>query len=366
MSVLSTSAKSLARQIDGKIVMSGIQPTGVFHLGNLLGAVDAWRQLAASSMNAKEVVYMIADLHSLTVAKPAEMLRELRWQALASLLACGLDPLRCNLYFQSKVEAHTQLHWLLSSVSSMGYLSRMTQWKSKSGLDSTTSINHLANNSVPSNLGDVNLALFSYPVLQAADVLINNADIVPVGEDQAQHLELTRHIAGSYNFRYGSKEFEFSLPQTVLTPFKKVLSLRDPLKKMSKSDPDANSCIYITDSPESVASKLKRAVTDSIQGPILEFDPVSRPAVSNLVLIASGLLHLEPQEFLDQYKPQDHRHLKETVAEIVTSVIGPINKEYERLITEKFYLEEVAVEGSLRANERCSAIYEKAAYNVGL
>lgn len=343
--------------------MSGIQPTGVFHLGNILGAVDAWRQLAEASVDAKEVVYMIADLHSLTVAKPAEELRELRWQALASLLACGLDPTRCNLYFQSQVDSHAQMHWLLSSVSNMGYLSRMTQWKSKSGLDSATTISQLARDEVPANLGDVNLALFSYPVLQAADVLVNNAEIVPVGEDQAQHLELTRHVANSFNFRY---DFKFKTPQTVLTPFKKVLSLRNPLKKMSKSDSDQNSCIYITDDPAMVSRKLRRAVTDSLQGPITQYDPMNRPAVSNLVLIASGLLHKDPQAFLDEYQPTDHRQLKDTVAEVVSSVTLPINQEYQRLVKEKSYLEEIAKKGALKAHSRCNEVYRKAANSMGL
>lgn len=362
MSVMTTAVSSLSGKLAGKVVMSGIQPTGVFHIGNVLGAVQSWVQLAEESRDAAEIVYMIADLHSLTVAKPANQLNALRWEAMASLIACGLDPERCNLYFQSQVPAHSQLHWVISSVSSMGYLSRMVQWKSKSGLDPSSSVNQLSRGTT-SQVGDVNLALFSYPVLQAADVLVNKANIVPVGEDQAQHLELTRHVANSFNFRYGKT---FSEPQTILTPFKRVLSLRDPLKKMSKSDPDQNACLYITDTADTVRSKLKRAVTDSIQGPILHYDPITRPAVSNLILIASGLVGKDPQQFLDEQRPKDHRSLKELVTDVVIEHNQPISAEFSRLSMDRAFLETVAKKGKERALERTSKIYGEISQKVGL
>lgn len=363
MSVLTTTARQLSGALSGKVVMSGIQPTGVFHLGNILGAVQAWSQIGQRyAEEAQEIIYMVADLHSITVAKDPEVLRKYRWEALASLLACGIDPRHSNIYFQSQVPAHSQLHWLLSSVSSMGYLSRMTQWKSKSGIDASASVNQLANNTVSAKLGDVNLGLFSYPVLQAADVLINKADFVPVGEDQAQHLELTRHLCSTFNFRFGET---FSSPKTLLTPFKKILSLRDPQKKMSKSDPDPTSCIYITDDGSQINAKLKRAVTDSMQGPIDTYDPQNRPAVSNLVMIASGLLNMDPQQFLDSHKPRDHRQLKRLVGDVITDFCEPLNQEYQKLVGDKAYLEEVAAHGTSRAIERTSAVYQNVAMKVG-
>lgn len=363
MSVLTTTVKQLSGEFLGKVVMSGIQPTGIFHLGNILGAVQTWSLIGQNhAEEAQEIIYMVADLHSITVAKDPKLLRKLRFEALASLLACGIDPQKCNVYFQSQVPAHSQLHWLLSSVAGMGYLSRMTQWKSKSGIDSSTSVNQLANNRVSAKLGDVNLGLFSYPVLQAADVLINNADFVPVGEDQAQHLELTRHLCSTFNFRFGEV---FNSPKTLLTPFKKVLSLRDPHKKMSKSDPDPTSCIYITDDGPQVYAKLKRAITDSIKGPIETYDPQNRPAVSNLVMIASGLLNMDPQHFLDTYKLQDHQQLKHLVGDIIVNLSEPINQEYQKLVEDKAYLEKVAEHGASRAIERTSPVYQKAASKVG-
>lgn len=364
MSVLTTTAKELSNAVKGKVIMSGIQPTGVFHLGNLLGAVQGWKQLSELP-GSQEVVFMVADLHSITVFKPPHELRELRWGAMASLIACGLDPAKCNLYFQSHIPEHSQLHWILSSVASMGYLSRMTQWKAKSGLDASTSVNQLAqaNNSASmAKLGDVNLGLFSYPVLQASDVLINDADIVPVGEDQSQHLELTRHMANSFNFKFGDT---FKIPQTVLTPYKRVLSLRDPAKKMSKSDSDPAACVFINDDSSEISKKLKKAVTDSIQGPIVKYDPENRPAVSNLVLIASGLLNIQPQHFLNTYKPQNHMQLKQLVSEVVNETVQPIHKEYNRLVQDRAYLELIAKRGELRARERTSKIYEDVAKKVG-
>lgn len=343
--------------LPGKTIFSGIQPTGVFHLGNLLGAIKSWVDLSRNAPEDSPVLFMIADLHAITVARSPETLRKQRWEALASIIASGIDPKRCNVYFQSDIPAHAQLHWILSSISSMGYLSRMVQWKSKASLDKDANINTVANN----DLTNLNLALFSYPTLQAADVLIHQADYVPVGEDQSQHLELTRHLAQAFNFRFGET---FTVPATVLSPNKKILSLRDSSKKMSKSDPDQTSCIYVTDTPQEIQAKLKRALTDSVQGEIT-WDPEQRPAVANLLSIAGGLQDMDGSEFLAKHPMKNHKELKDTVSECLIESLTPIRQEYNRLVSDQAYLESLAQQGRNTANERTSVTLEKVYRAVG-
>lgn len=348
-----------------RVVMSGIQPSGVFHLGNILGAVQMWRKLSAVEPASTLLVFMIADLHALTSFKPPARLRSLRHEALASLLACGLDPVRCNLYFQSQASAHSEMHWLLSSVSNMGSLGRMVQWKSKAGLDPRASLQNLRDRSdsdANNRIGEVSLALFSYPVLQAADVLVNDATIVPVGGDQAQHLELTRHLARVFNYKFGSI---FQEPETLLTPCQRVLSLRNASKKMSKSDPDKSSCIYLSDPHSAVAAKLRAAVTDSIPGPILSTEP-GRDAVNNLVSIAAGLLDTTPAEFLQTHRPQSHSALKMLVTDVVEAYLAPLRAEYERYLSDPAYIEAVATEGARVARERTNAALQRAKNAMGL
>lgn len=347
-----------------RVVMSGIQPSGVFHLGNILGAVQMWRKLSISEPKDSRMVFMVADLHALTSFKPPETLRRLRYEALASILACGLDPKRCTIYFQSSVPAHTELHWILSSLANMGTLGRMVQWKAKAGIDPKSSLKSLTDGSnaqTAARIGDVSLALFSYPVLQAADVLINDADVVPVGGDQAQHLELTRHLAKVFNHKYGPV---FKEPETLLTPCQRVLSLRNPMKKMSKSDVDKNSCLYISDSQDTIMKKLKAAVTDSVQGPItLDED---RLAVNNLVSIASSLVDSTPDAFLRDYKPQSHMELKALVGDVVNDYISPIRENYTKYLAEEAYLESMASEGAEKVSEWTSKNLKKIKYAIGL
>ncbi|GMM53217.1 tryptophan--tRNA ligase [Starmerella bacillaris] len=342
-----------------RIIMSGIQPSGVFHLGNILGAVSMWNQLTISEPKSSKFMFMIADLHSLTSFKPPNVLRDLRIEALASILACNIDPVRCNIYFQSQAPAHSELHWILSSLTSMGSLSRMVQWKTKSGLDPSSSLSNLASNSP---VGKVGLGLFSYPVLQAADVLINQATLVPVGIDQAQHLELARHLARVFNFKYGDV---FAEPETLLAPCKRVLSLRNPDKKMSKSDPDKNSCIYLSDSEDTINRKLKLAVTDSISGQITELDE-SRTGVVNLVTIAAALLHIEPIDFIRTYRPASHLALKTIVAEVVNEYLKPVRTEYDRLLRDKEYLETLANAGAEEARNRTNGVIANVKNAIGL
>lgn len=350
MSILSTQVARLA----GKTVMSGIQPSGVFHMGNLLGAVNVWVDMCKSASADTKVVLMVADMHSITVPKKPDLLREYRWQALASIIASGVDPVKANLYFQSQVPGHAQLHWLLESVASMGYLGRMAQWKSKSHIDPDATLKEVLTS-------EVNLALFAYPVLMAADILANDADLVPVGDDQSQHLELTRHLVQAFNHRFGNT---FKTPKTVLAPTKRILSLRNPNKKMSKSDSDKFSCLNISDSADEIAAKLKRAVTDSVQGPIT-FDPVTRPGVANLVNIAAAIEKIEPTEWIARHRPANHQQLKELITEAVCAYFMPIRNEYARLMHEPAYLESVSKEGAEKAIGRTNGVVSRASRAMG-
>ncbi|CCK69721.1 tryptophan--tRNA ligase MSW1 KNAG_0C06250 [Huiozyma naganishii CBS 8797] len=317
-------------------VFSMIQPTGMFHLGNYLGATRVWKQLNDSKGPAQTLVFGVADLHAITVPKPdSAQFRESRLGAVASVLACGVTPDRSILMMQSMIPEHSQLNWLLGTMTSMGYLNRMTQWKSKSQSSGNTD--------------SVKLGLFAYPVLQAADILLYRATHVPVGEDQAQHLELTRYVAHQFNSLY--KRDYFPAPQTLLTRSKKVLSLTDPCKKMSKSDGDTMSQIYMNDPPEIIRQKIRKAVTDSITTEFY-YDSVGRPGLSNLIDIASGVGDTSvAQVERDIAHLRDYRSLKDYVSDLLIAELTGPRQEYKRLIADRGYLLSVAAEGSRRARE---------------
>lgn len=341
-----------ARIKPNSTVFSMIQPTGVFHVGNYLGAVRSWVDLQESCPADTELIFGVADLHALTVPKDdPSTLRFCRRQAVASMIATGIDPDRCIVYQQSHVAEHTRLYWFLSTVIGMGYMNRMSQWKSKANLDETASLFE-PNMESAQELSKLQLGLFAYPALQAADILLYKSNYVPVGEDQSQHLELTRHITAAFNRHYPNADTGKSIfpePKTIFAPFKKVASLRDPSKKMSKSDPDPTSCVYIPDSPDRIAKCIRRAVTDSIQGPIT-FDPVNRPGIANLLVMASGFLRKESgQALLDELRPVDHKHLKDSVAEILIEGLRPVRERYNHLMTDLNYIDQVSARGADRA-----------------
>lgn len=358
-------------------VFSMIQPTGVFHVGNYLGAVTSWVDIQAQAKSAypdatapdaPRLLFGIADLHALTVPKDPKVLKFTRSQAVASMLATGIDPARCIVFQQSQIPEHTQLYWLLSTITGMGYLNRMTQWKSKAQLDDSVS---LANASEQA-LSKLHLGLFAYPCLQAADILLYKSDYVPVGEDQSQHLELSRHICATFNKQYprlnppSSKDKHiFPEPKTIFAPFKKIASLRDPGKKMSKSDPDQTSCIYIPDPPERIRKVVRRAVTDSVQGPIT-YDPAARPGIANLLEMASGVLRVSPQQVLATIAPKDHKELKDGVAQVLAEGLAPVRSEYERLMKDLDYVDSVARQGSEQAREIAVVTMKQVTEAVGL
>ncbi|CUM63403.1 uncharacterized protein PRCAT00000977001 [Priceomyces carsonii] len=324
-------------------IFSLIQPTGKIHLGNYLGAVRNWKDISDYKKPDSTVIFGTADLHAITLPQDPDSLRKWRYETLASLVSSGINPEKCVLYHQSSVPEHTELCWLLICLSSMGSLNRMTQWKLK------TKQNHSASIFDEDILSNTRAGVLCYPVLQAADVLIYKSTHVPVGEDQSQHLELCRNIAATFNNTYKS-DF-FPLPQTLITPTKKILSLRNPEKKMSKSDPDESSCIYVIDSPDVIKKKIRRAVTDSIQGPIY-FDPEKRPGVSNLINIISGLTRKLVEDTVKELSwVKDHKQLKDHVSDILIHEFEGQRKTYKELMKDHSYIDEVSKKGTEKARD---------------
>ena len=261
-----------------KTIFSGIQPTGIPHLGNYLGALRRWAKLQDEAAPDTTLIYSLVDLHAITIRQDPAQLRRWKKQSLAMLLAAGLDPKRSIIFHQSAVPAHTELMWILSCQASTGYLSRMTQWKDKTANERE-------------NTERLKLGLFSYPVLQAADVLVHGATHVPVGHDQAQHLEFAREVATGFNHAFGQEILV--PPETLISPAKRIMSLTEPTTKMSKSHSNPESRILLTDSDSEIQSKIKSAVTDSDYS--ISYDPEKRPGISNLIDI---LYHCSPE---DQY-----------------------------------------------------------------
>lgn len=267
---------------ESKRIFSGIQPTGDLHIGNYLGAVKRWVDLQNSN---NDVTFCIVDLHSITVPQVPSELRENSLRLCASLLACGIDTQKSTLFLQSNVKEHTELCWILGCITTMARLTHLPQYKEKSSL-----------------MKEVPLGLYLYPVLQAADILLYKATHVPVGEDQAQHLQLAMSLAKLFNHRFG-KTFPIIRPLIADDTSSRIKSLRDPTKKMSKSDPDKRSCIMITDTPEVIKEKLKKAVTDCTSA--VTFDPVGRPGVSNLLtmhsMVKENYIHEDIVEEVDGF-----------------------------------------------------------------
>ncbi|GBC24051.1 tryptophan--tRNA ligase, mitochondrial [Rhizophagus irregularis DAOM 181602=DAOM 197198] len=326
-----------------RITFSGIQPTGIPHLGNYLGAITSWVSLQNNQSSESELIlYSIVDLHALTIPKDAEMLRKSKIEIAIILLACGINPKKCLIFEQSKVPAHSELSWILNCIIPIGWLSRMTQWKTK--IQEQKNIQSIEDIDISIGL---DLGLFTYPVLQAADILLYKSTHVPVGDDQVQHLELTRNIAEKFNKLY--KKNVFPLPQTILVPAKRILSLKDPSKKMSKSSPFEYSRINLTDSPKEISQKINRATTDSQKG--ISYSPDIRPGISNLINIYSSFTGLTIEQVVNKYKNYDNKMFKDSVTEVVIQHLQPIQKEIEKLRKEEGYVKNVLEDGANKANE---------------
>lgn len=326
----------------GARIFSLIQPTGRIHLGNYLGAVRNWKTITEKAPEDVQCIFGTADLHSLTQLLGAKELSENRLNTIASLISAGVDPERCILFHQSSVSGHSELYWILTCLTSMGSLNRMTQWKLKAHVEDKLDIYS------EQIMGKTKAGVLLYPVLQAADVLLYNSTHVPVGDDQSQHLELCRGIASTFNHTYGNF---FTLPKTILTPTKKILSLRNPEKKMSKSDKDQNSAIYMVDDADTITRKMRKAVTDSVQGPIT-YDPVNRPGVSNLINIVAGIFNQSAEQTVkDMAWISNHKQLKDYVTEVIVEEFKDKRTTYEQLTNDKAFLSEICDKGTQAASE---------------
>ena len=319
------------------IVLSGCQPSGQLTLGNYLGALRQW----VSLQQTHDCLYMIVDLHAITVRQDPTALNKACLDGLALYLACGIDPKKSTLFMQSHVPEHAQLGWVLNCYTQMGELNRMTQFKEKS----------------QKNQSNVNVGLYAYPILQAADILLYQANEVPVGEDQKQHLELTRDIATRFNNIYGDV---FTMPEpTIPKDGARVMSLQEPNKKMSKSDPNENNFVGLLEDTKKLTKKIKRAVTDSDEQANIYFDAEQKPGVSNLLSLLSATTGQSIERLVPQYSDKMYGHLKGDVAEAVVALLSPIQTEYARIREDLPYLHEVMHQGSAKAREKASDTLNK-------
>ncbi|KAF4604341.1 Tryptophan--tRNA ligase, mitochondrial [Pleurotus pulmonarius] len=338
-----------------RVILSGIQPTGTPHLGNYLGALSNWVQLQRCSSPNDTLLYTIVGWHALTLPQDPKKLLQSRREMLATLLAIGLDPKRSIIFHQDHNPHHTELAWILSCLTPFGKLKRMTTWKSRLA-DSRN-----ANSESEVNESLLNAGLFTYPVLQAADILVYRATHVPVGEDQTQHLELSRDIAQIFNQTYKRL---FTLPEQLSTPSKRILSLKNPAAKMSKSAPDVQSRILLTDSHTQIKAKIRSAVTDSVPG--ITYDPETRPGTSNLLTILGACTNREGSDVAADYLNKGHGELKADVAEAIEGLLRGPRNEFERLREERGYLDDVAKDGAERARALSEVTILEVRRRIGL
>jgi tryptophanyl-tRNA synthetase len=310
-------------------IFSGVQPTGNLHLGNYLGAIRNWVAL----QNEFECIFCIVDLHAITVPQDPEALRRHTREVTAAYIAAGIDPRRCIIFNQSRVPAHSELAWLLGCITPLGWLNRMTQFKEKAGKERE-------------NAG---LGLYAYPVLMAADILVYKATHVPVGEDQKQHLELSRDIAGAFNRRYGQEFFPLPEPQ-ILGEATRVMSLRDGTAKMSKSDASDNSRINMTDDAEAIERKIRKAKTDPHPLPETLEALDARPEASNLIGIYAALAGTTKVNALAQFANAQFSVFKGELAKLAVEKLGRIGGEMKHLQADPAYIDRTLHEGAERAN----------------
>lgn len=329
----------MENQVQKKRIFSGIQPSGELTLGSYMGAIKNWVAL----QDEYDCLYCIVDMHAITVRQNPADLRRRALEQLAQYLACGLDPNKSILFIQSHVPQHAELSWILGCYTQFGELSRMTQFKQKS----------------QQHADNITAGLFTYPVLMAADILLYQADLVPVGEDQRQHVELTRDIAQRFNGVYSDT---FVLPEAFIPKLgARIMSLGNPENKMSKSDPEG--CVYIMDKPEDIQRKFKRAVTDSETA--VRFDKENKPGVSNLLAIYCAATGKTLEEAEAEFAGQGYGVFKPAVGEAVIELMRPIREEAERLMADKAYLESIYREGAQRAQHLAQKTLSKVQRKVG-
>lgn len=336
------------------IVLSGVQPSGELSIGNYLGALRQWQQM----QDDYDCQYCVVDLHAITVRQEPKALHEATLDALAICLAVGVDPKKSTLFVQSHVPEHAQLGWLLNCYTQMGELGRMTQFKDKSARYSSDS---------SSQFGDVNVGLFDYPVLMAADILLYGAHQVPVGSDQKQHLELARDIAHRFNNIYSPEQPIFQVPEPYIpTVNARVMSLQDATKKMSKSDDNRKNVITLLEEPKSIIKKINKAQTDTQTPPRIAHDWENKAGISNLMGLYSAATGMSFAEIEAQYQGVEmYGPFKKDVGEALVAMLEPIQAEYRRIRADRNYMDQVMKQGAEKASARAEETLKQAYQAVG-
>lgn len=326
--------------MDKKVIFSGAQPSGKLTLGNYLGAISNWVKLQEEY----DCYYCAVDMHSITVPQEPKDLRQNTLELIAQYIAAGIDPEKNTIFIQSHVSAHAELSWVLNCMTYMGELNRMTQYKEKS----------------QKKAENLNAGLFTYPSLMAADILLYQTDLVPVGVDQKQHLELARDLAQRFNARYSDT---FVVPEPYIPKESaKVMSLQEPTKKMSKSDENPNGCIRLMEDPDSIVKKVKRAVTDSI-GIVSYTD--EQPGIKNLLEIYSSISKMSIEDIVAKYEGKGYGDFKSDTAEVIVEGIRPIREKYQYLMDNKDYLEKIYGEGAQKAEIQARKTLRKVYKKIG-
>ena len=328
------------------IIFSGIQPSGELTIGNFVGSLRNWVELQDQA----DCIFSVVNEHAITVRQDPKVLRENTFNTLALFLASGIDPKKSIIFLQSHVPAHCELAWVLNCYTQIGELNRMTQFKDKA--------KRYANN--------ITAGLFNYPVLMAADILLYQANKVPVGDDQLQHIELTRDIAGRFNSLYGDT---FVLPEGMLPKAgRRLMSLQDPTKKMSKSDDNPKNVIRMLEDPKSILKKIKSAVTDMDNPPLVAFDWDKKPGISNLLELMSAATGREIPELVEHFKGSMYGSFKSEVGEAVVALLEPIQQRYREIRNDEGYMQEIFEQGAAKAAERAAktlkVVYEKIGFVV--
>ena len=330
-----------------KKIFSGVQPTGNLHLGNYLGAIKNFVDLNNDTQN--ECIFCVVDLHAITVSQNPKDLKSNIHETVATFVASGIDPKKSIIFKQSQVSAHSEAAWILSCIARMGWLNRMTQFKEKAGKDKEKA----------------SIGLYSYPVLMAADILLYDSTHVPVGDDQKQHLELCRDIAQKFNNDYKIDNF-FIVPEPLIKKeFSRIMSLKDGLKKMSKSEVSDLSRINLTDDKDQIINKIKKAKTDTLPLPSTIEELEKRPEAKNLIGIYSSLMNNTLQKSIDQFAGKNFSEFKEKLSDIVVNEINPISLKIKELLDDKVFLEKILKDGYEKANEIASKKIKKIHEIVG-
>ncbi len=324
-----------------KFMLSGIQPSGTLHIGNYLGAISQW----VAMQDTHDVFVMIADLHAITVPQRPKDLRSRTFEVAALLLATGINPKKSTLFIQSHVPAHTELGWILNTMTPLGNLNRMTQFKEKAG----------------TSVDNISAGLFNYPTLMAADILLYQTDVVPVGEDQKQHIELTRSLAKRFNNKFGET---FKIPEGFIPEeTARIMGLDDPAKKMSKSAASANNYIALLDTPEEIRRKVKIAVTDS--GREIVYNEEEKPAIANLMRIFAAFAESAPEDIEKQYRGKTYSDFKRDLGELLVEKLSPLQERYRELSRDPESVIKILRQGADDANKIAQKTLRDAQQKIG-